>query len=135
MKAVRFRVFVTLVTAVIFLLTIDKSSGQTKPQTAAGLIGQVTSAEEGPMEGVLVTAKKDGSTIAVTVVTDEKGQYSFPADRLQAGHYAIATRAIGYDLNGPKAVDIAAGGSKAYIKLTKTKNLANQLSKAEWLLS
>jgi virginiamycin B lyase len=104
-------------------------------QAAAALTGQVSSAEEGPMEGVLVTAKKDGSTIAVTVVTDAKGEYSFPADRLDAGHYAIATRAIGYDLNGPKAVDIAAGGSKADIKLVKTKNLANQLSNAEWLLS
>ena len=104
-------------------------------QAAAALSGTVTSAAEGPMEGVLVTAKKDGSTIAVTVVTDAKGQYSFPADRLTAGHYAIATRAIGYDLNGPKAVDIAAGGSKADIKLDKTKNLVNQLSSAEWLLS
>jgi len=104
-------------------------------QAAAALSGQVTSTEEGPMEGVLVSAKKDGSTITVTVVTDAKGEYSFPADRLAAGHYAIATRAIGYDLNGPKAVDIAAGGSKADIKLTKTKNLANQLSNAEWLLS
>src|ERR1700730_12916472 len=104
-------------------------------QAAAALSGQVTSAEEGPMEGVLVSAKKDGSTITVTVVTDAKGEYSFPADRLDAGHYAIATRAIGYDLNGPKAVDIAAGGAKTDIKLVKTKNLANQLSNAEWLLS
>jgi virginiamycin B lyase len=104
-------------------------------QAAAALSGQVTSAEEGPMEGVLVSAKKDGSTITVTVVTDAKGEYRFPADRLDAGHYAIATRAVGYNLDGPKAVDIAAAGSKADIKLTKTKNLANQLSNAEWLLS
>jgi virginiamycin B lyase len=104
-------------------------------QAAAALSGQVTSAEEGPMEGVLVSARKDGSTITTTVVTDAKGEYNFPADRLEAGHYTIATRAIGYDLDGPKAVDIAAGGSKADIKLTKTKNLVNQLSNAEWLLS
>src|ERR1700687_2486239 len=104
-------------------------------QAAAALTGQVTSAEEGPMEGVIVTAKKAGSTIAISVVTNAKGEYSFPADRLDAGHYAIATRAIGYDLNGPKAGDIAAAGSKADIKLVKTKNLATQLSNAEWLLS
>ncbi len=104
-------------------------------QAAAALTGQVTSAEEGPMEGVIVTAKKAGSTITITVVTNAKGEYSFPADRLDAGHYAIATRAIGYDLSGPAAVDIAAGGSKADIKLAKTKNLANQLSNAEWLIS
>jgi hypothetical protein len=46
---------------------------------AAALTGKVTSAKEGAMEGVLVTAKKDGSTMSVTVVSDEKGQYSFPA--------------------------------------------------------
>ena len=61
--------------------------------------------------------------------------YSFPADRLDAGHYALGIRAAGYDLDGPKAVDIAAGGSMADIKLVKTKNLANQLSNAEWLIS
>jgi hypothetical protein len=30
------------------------------------------------MEGVVVTAKKDGSTIAVSVVSDKAGHYSFP---------------------------------------------------------
>src|SRR4029077_2046434 len=90
-------------------------------QTAPALSGQVSSAEEGSMEGVLVSAKKQGSTITVTVVTDAKGQYSFPADRLDAGHYAITIRAAGYNLDGPKAVDIAAGGSTADIRLVKTK--------------
>src|SRR6266699_4014054 len=104
-------------------------------QGSPALTGQVTSAEEGAMEGVLVSAKKDGSTITVTVVTNEKGEYSFPAGRLDPGHYAISIRAGGYNLDGPKAVDIAAGGSKADLKLLKTKNLANQLSNAEWLIS
>jgi virginiamycin B lyase len=104
-------------------------------QAAAALSGQVSSAEEGAMEGVLVSAKKQGSTITVTVVTDATGHYSFPADRLDAGHYALGVRAAGYDLDGPRAVDIAAGGSMADIKLVKTGNLANQLSNAEWLIS
>jgi virginiamycin B lyase len=102
---------------------------------AAALTGQVTSAEEGLMEGVVVSAKKQGSTITVSVVTDAKGQYSFPAARLDAGHYAIAIRAAGYDLDGSKTADVAAGGAKADLKLVKTRNLANQLSNAEWLNS
>ncbi len=106
-----------------------------RAQTAAALSGQVSSAEEGLMEGVLVSAKKEGATITVTVVTDAKGQYSFPAGRLDAGHYAITIRAAGYDLGGPRAVDIAASGSQANIKLVKTRKLANQLSNAEWLIS
>src|ERR1700682_3356946 len=67
-------------------------------QGASALIGQVASAEEGPMEGVLVSAKKDGTNITVTVVSDQKGEYSFPTDRLDPGHYTIAIRAGGYNL-------------------------------------
>lgn len=103
---------------------------------AVTLAGQVSSAEEGPMEGVLVSAKKDGSTITTTVVSDDKGHYSFPADRLEPGHYTLAIRAIGYNLDGPKTVDLADGNSAGTdVKLVKTRSLTNQLSNAEWLMS
>jgi virginiamycin B lyase len=103
-------------------------------QTA--LSGQVSSAEEGTMEGVLVSAKKEGSTITTTVVTNDKGQFSFPAGRLEPGHYNLAIRAGGYILVGPKQVDVAgAGAASADLKLAKTKNLQAQLSNAEWLQS
>ncbi len=36
------------------------------------------------MEGVVVSAKKAGGTITVSVVSDEKGRYSFPADAARA---------------------------------------------------
>ena len=52
------------------------------------------------MEGVLVSAKKEGSTITITVVSDDKGQFSFPASKLDAGKYNITIRAIGYKLDG-----------------------------------
>ena len=65
-------------------------------QTA--LSGKVTSAEEGLMEGVLVSAKQAGSTITTTVVSNAKGEFSFPAERLAPGHYAISIRAAGYNL-------------------------------------
>ena len=103
-------------------------------QTAA-LTGLVSSAEEGAMEGVLVSAKKQGSTITTTVVTNDKGQFSFPADRIEPGHYNITIRAAGYDLVGPRQVDIAAGAASADLKLAKTKNVHAQLSSAEWLAS
>src|SRR5450631_598240 len=82
-----------------------------QPQGATALSGQVTSAEEGAMEGVLVNAKKDGSTVTVSVVTNEQGRYSFPAGRLEAGRYALSTRATGYDLEGPNGADVASGTS------------------------
>src|SRR6202049_517854 len=68
--------------------------------TAAALTGQVTSQEEGAMEGVVVSAKKDGSTITVSVVSNKQGMYSFPANRLEPGHYSLKIRAVGYDLDG-----------------------------------
>src|SRR5258705_969448 len=49
-------------------------------QNAVALSGIVSSAQEGAMEGVLVTARKDGASIATTVGTDEKGRYSFPGN-------------------------------------------------------
>ena len=105
-------------------------------QPHAALSGRVSSAGEAAMEGVLVSAKRDGSTITTTVVSDEKGHYSFPTDRLRPGHYRLTIRATGYDLQGPKAVDIAAGKDKtANLTLTKTSKLEDQLSNAEWLSS
>src|SRR6266705_4874140 len=65
-------------------------------QAAVALTGQVGSAEEGAMEGVVVSARKDGSTISISVVTDAQGRFAFPAARLEPGHYALKARAAGY---------------------------------------
>jgi streptogramin lyase len=105
-------------------------------QRAAALAGQVTSSEEGPMEGVIVSAKADGSTITVSVLSNAEGRYSFPADRLAPGRYSLQIRAAGYDLEGPKTTEVAAGQpTAADIKLRKTKNLSKQLTNAEWMMS
>jgi streptogramin lyase len=83
---------------------------------------------------VVVSAKK--GIVTVSVVSDDKGQFSFPASKLAAGDYALSIRAAGYDLEGPKAVTLA-GDQPAEIdlKLVKTKNLAAQLTNLEWMLS
>jgi len=100
------------------------------------LAGQVTSQEEGPMEGVVVSAKKDGSTITVSVISDKQGRYSFPASRLEPGHYSLKIRAVGYNLEAPATADLA--GQKTTttdLKLVKAKNLVPQMTNAEWLMS
>jgi hypothetical protein len=71
----------------------------------------ISSAEEGPMEGVVVSARKDGATITVSVVTDKEGKYTFPAARLEPGRYRLSIRAGGYELESPKAVDLSAAQS------------------------
>src|SRR5712672_3493527 len=102
---------------------------------AQSLSGTVSSTEEGQMEGVLVSAKKEGATVTTTVVTNDKGEFSFPAGRLEPGKYTISTRAIGYTLTGPKSVDVSASGTSADIKLGRARNIAAQLSNGEWMLS
>jgi virginiamycin B lyase len=110
--------------------------GAANAQAPVALAGQVSSAKEGAMEGVVVSAKKAGGTIAVSVISDAKGHYSFPAARLEPGQYALAIRAVGYELDGPKTAEIAAGSSAtADIKLKPTHNLAGQLTNAEWMMS
>ena len=102
----------------------------------AALSGRVTSDKEGAMEGVVVSAKKVGSTVTVSVPTDDKGRFSFPASRLEPGQYGLSIRAVGYDLEGPRSADVAAGKTESIeIKLAPTKNLAKQMSNAEWFLS
>src|SRR5438874_21163 len=107
------------------LLSSAGASAQTPASTGpAAVQGTVTSTQEGAMEGVLVSAKKTGSTITTTVVTDEKGHYAFPASRLQPGHYDIAIRAVGYKLPGSKAVDVASGkAASADLALAKVTNV------------
>ena len=118
------------------LLQIASARLRAQSQTASALSGQVTSAEEGPMEGVVVSAKKDGSTISISVVTDGAGRFAFPAARLEPGHYTLKARAAGYEPDGACAADVASGQkAKADIKLAKVKNLSAHLTNAEWLMS
>ena len=122
-----------LASLVVALLPAGPAPAQAQ---SAALSGQVSSADEPAMEGVLVSAKKTGSAVTVTVVSDEKGRYAFPADRLDPGSYAISIRAIGYKLDGPKTAEVpAAAAATADLKLSKIKNLTGQLSSGEWLVS
>ncbi|HUB94819.1 MAG TPA: carboxypeptidase regulatory-like domain-containing protein [Stellaceae bacterium] len=96
------------------------------------LTGHVSSAEEGAMEGVVVSAKADGSTITTSVVSDKSGAFAFPAGRLPPGHYALTIRAVGYVLDGTPSADIGASPLSVDLRLGKTKNLAGQLTNTEW---
>jgi len=118
------------------VLAFTATSGDAQTANGVALIGQVTSADDGPMEGVLVSAKRTGSTVTVTVVTDAQGRYRFPGPRLAPGPYALSIRATGYELDGPDVTTVAAQKTAtADLKLRKTKDLAAQLTNAEWLMS
>src|SRR5215471_5739744 len=91
---------------VAFVLAFPHATQAQGP--AAALTGLVSSAEEPAMEGVLVSATRTGSNITITVVTGADGRYRFPADRLAPGQYSLAVRAVGYELEQPRKVEIAA---------------------------
>lgn len=130
--------------AVLFALVVaggtlmsHGAQAQTKKSFESGtLSGEVGSSNEAAMEGVLVSAKKVGSTITTTVVSDARGRYQFPSGRLEPGHYLLSIRAGGYDLDSPTSVEIAAAKpASADIKLRKAANLASQLANSDWLSS
>jgi len=102
---------------------------------AQSLSGRVTSAEEGAMEGVLVSMKKVSSTITVTVVSDAEGRYRFPDKKLTPGKYTLSVRAVGYELDGPGAVEMLQKAMTRDVELKKTADLAAQLSNGEWINS
>jgi virginiamycin B lyase len=105
--------------------------------SSSALAGKVTSQAEGAMEGVIVGARKAGSTITTWVVSNAQGQYTFPRERLEPGKYAIAVRAVGYELPNT-AVDVTEQPAELDLRLNKvsgTSKLAKQLSNGEWLMS
>ena len=122
--------------AAVMLLQSAAPQLAAQNQAPAALTGQVTSEAEAAMEGVVVSAKKAGSIVTVSVVTDAQGRYSFPASRLAAGRYTLNIRAIGYELAAPTGADVAdEQTTTVHLKLSKAKDLASQMSNAEWMMS
>ena len=107
-----------------------------RAETPAALTGVVSSEAEGAMEGVVVTAHKDGSIVSVSVTTDAKGRYAFPENRLEPGPYQLAIRAVGYELAKPAAATVATEKTTtADLRLDKVKDISHQLTNAEWMMS
>jgi virginiamycin B lyase len=84
------------------------------------------------MEGVLVSARKSGSPITLTVVSARDGRFAFPKGILAGGRHEISIRAVGYELDSPAAAD---GDASVELKLRPARNLAAQLTNTEWLMS
>ena len=121
-----------LMAALIFAAT-DRMEAQT---ASAALAGVVSSQQDGPMEGVLVSAKRAGSTITVTVASDAQGRYAFPRNRLDPGAYSLRIRAVGYELDGPGSAQVSGQATTQLdLKLRKASDLAAQLSNGEWFMS
>jgi streptogramin lyase len=129
---------VLVAVGVLAAVDVTPRAVQTRALTNPALTGTVTSFAEGAMEGVVVIAQHQGSAVLTSVTTDAKGQYSFPQDHLTPGKYTISVRAVGYDLQAPTSVDVAAQTTRkdlALVTLTDRDRIASQLTSAEWLQS
>jgi len=128
---------VTVVAALSLSLMVDlNSTAYAQSMVLNRLSGQVSSLDEPVMEGVVITAKKDGSTISVSVISDQKGRFSFPAERLEPGTYTLKARAAGYTLEAVQTVTIIDRmDTQIDLQLKKLKSLAGSLTNAEWLMS
>ncbi|MBW8906302.1 MAG: carboxypeptidase regulatory-like domain-containing protein [Betaproteobacteria bacterium] len=101
----------------------------------AQLNGRIVS-PDGALEGVVVSARKEGSPVSVSVVSNAAGEYAFPAGRLEPGRYGMRIRATGYELDGLVSMELAdAGAAEVELKLRKAADLSVQLTNAEWLAS
>src|SRR5205823_11872271 len=134
-SAMRANLMLTLAaTAAAAAMVFPPAIDAVRAEGQAALTGIISSEAEGKMEGVVVTARRPGSIVQVSVTTDEKGRYSFPRNRLQPGEYTLSIRAVGYDIASPATARVSdEDAATADIKLKKTRNLAGQLTNAEWM--
>ena len=124
-----------IVTLAIAVLLVTAATGLHAQTPGVALSGTVSSAGEGALEGVLVSAKRGGSNITITVVSDAQGHYAFPAAKLGPGAYTLSIRAAGYDLDGANSISVATGTTTDDLHLKKTAYLAEQLTNGDWLNS
>ncbi len=100
-------------------------------ENAAILTGTLTSNSGNKMEGVTVSAQKDGESIVTTVFTDEQGNYYFPAG-MANGTYHVWAQAEGYETGKSDTVVGASIGHQDF-QLKSAKDFSKQLTGAEYV--
>src|SRR3984893_19014643 len=91
-----------LLASVAVLVLVGAMSSASADQL---LTGSIASASGQKLEGALVSAKKEGSTITTSVYTDQNGEYFFPA--MADGKYQVWAQTLGFE-TAKGAVDLAA---------------------------
>jgi virginiamycin B lyase len=101
------------------------------------LKGIVSSSLEGKMEGVVVSAKRQGSTITISVVSHQNGDFSFPREKLLPGKYDVSIRATGFELAKPINQIIVSNSKTTLqnIELKPVKDISLHLTNSEWMAS
>ena len=83
----------------VMIWALPGLSGQASDLVA--LSGVIHSHEEGLMEGVVVSARREGANFTVSVVSDAQGKYSFPRTHSGAREICPHDPSRGVRLVGP----------------------------------
>jgi virginiamycin B lyase len=130
----RSRTSVIVLAAALLAALVHGASARLEAQSGStALTGSVSAPDEPTMEGVIVTARAEGATFSVTVVSNAQGKYTFPRSHVAPGKYAVTVRATGYEIAAPGTVDVTAGTTATLdLKLAKTADITKQLTSREW---
>jgi streptogramin lyase len=111
----------------------QRSSPNAWRQTGTLLNGTTRSASGQALEGVTVSARAEGTTITTSVFTDENGFYIFPP--LEKGRYRVWAQAEGFATGRAQATLDGPAAARQDFVLTTIKDVAPQLTGAEWIAS
>ena len=104
------------------------------PFAESSLSGFVKSEKGEPLEGILVRARREGTSFAVTVISDADGKFRFP--KLDSGKYVVGTaRADG--LEPTQAATEVRPSQESHVDLTlgPAKDVALQMTFVDWQLN
>ena len=107
---------------------------RTRVGQAAGndtmLMGTIKSASGEKMEGVTVSARKDGKTFTTSVYTDADGEYYFP--EMEQGNYKVWAQAWGFDAGRADANLTGSIKRQDFVLKTTTQDFTAQLPGDVW---
>ena len=97
----------------------------------SNLVGTTVAAGGRALDGVMVSARADGSNVTTSVLTDERGEYVFPP--LDGGRYDVWAQATGFQ-TARAVVSIQPGGrAQQAFTLNMLDDVTPQLTGSEWL--
>ena len=99
------RLQVAIVTLALILLHSFPAPLAVQSHDTVALSGVVRSQDEGNMEGVVVTARRDGAILSVSVVSDPTGHLPLPAHAPRTGFLQAHDPGGGLRPGGPGGRD------------------------------
>ena len=101
--------------------------------TESILSGKIVSASGQALDGIVVSAREDGSTITTSVFTDDRGAYVFPP--LGQGTYRVWAQAVGFATSNEEISLTSSSDIVQDFTLAELADFSKQLSGSEWMAS